>query len=174
MVADAEKSRVEADAQWEDAEAARGKAEAARGEAEAARGEVEAARGEAEAARARAEAHRAHAMAVVSTMDFASFVPEIDIRELRGKCKEGHPVSTDINGFDGKNKSSIKIVMCGKGQAKVARMEAIKGLREARKHIVDDADIPDSVRKSVLESLEKQIEQMEKQLSNDDQPDSEV
>jgi bla regulator protein blaR1 len=158
LVAEAEESRAKAEAEW-------GEAEAARGEAEAARGEAEAAKGEAQAARAMADGQLAFAMAMI---------PEIDIREVRGNCKEGHPVSTDVNGFDGKNKSRVRIVMCGKGQAKQARLEAIKGLQEAQREVESDKDIPDSIRKSVLDSLEKQIDRMEDQLSKDDEPDSEA
>jgi bla regulator protein blaR1 len=160
-----EMSDAEIDKMVAEAEESRAKAEAELGEAEAARGEAEAAEGEAQAARAMADGQLAFAMAMI---------PEIDIREVRGNCKEGHPVSTDVNGFDGKNKSRVKIVMCGKGQAKLARLEAIKGLQEAQREVESDKDIPDSIRKSVLDSLEKQIDRMEDQLSKDDEPDSEA
>jgi bla regulator protein blaR1 len=165
MVADAEASRA-------DAEAALGDAEAAKGEAEAAQGEAEAAKGEAEAARAHAEAARVHAISVVNSMDFASFIPEIDISEIRSNCKDGHPVSTNVSGFDGRNKSRVRVVMCGKGQAKLARVQALQGLREARREIEDDENIPESVRDKVIDSLEKQIDRMEDQLSQQDEPDN--
>jgi hypothetical protein len=153
MVAEAEKSRAEAEAKWGDSEDLRAIAEDARGQAEGA---------------------RVHAMKVVSSMDFASFIPEIDISEIRANCKKGEPVTTDVQGFDGQNKSRVKVVMCGKGQAKLARMEALKGLREAQSEIERDKDIPDNVRKSVLDSLEKQIDRMEDQLSQEDEPDYEA
>jgi beta-lactamase regulating signal transducer with metallopeptidase domain len=167
MVAEAEESRAEAEAQW-------GEAKAARGEAEAARGEAEAAKGEAEAARADSEVARAHSMHVVANMDFSSYIPEIDISEIRTNCKKGHPVTTDVSGFDGQNKSRVKIVMCGQGQAKLARMEAIKGLREAREEVKRDKDIPDNVRQSVIDSLEKQIDRMEDLISEEDAPGNEA
>ena len=158
MVADAEASRAQADADLGQAEADRGQAEADRGEAEAARGQAEADRGEAEAA-------RAHAIAVVRNMDVASYIPDIDISEITKNCESGQPVTTDVSGFDGKNKSRVRIVMCGKGQAKMAKAQAVQGLREARAEIENDKDIPDSTRKSILDSLEKQIKRMQDEVN---------
>ncbi|MFM2411042.1 MAG: hypothetical protein RL481_1870 [Pseudomonadota bacterium] len=149
----------------EEAEASRIEAEEARGEAEAARGEAEAARADAEARRASAEGHMAFAMAMI---------PDIEFREVRANCRDGQPVSTDVSGFDGKNKSRVRVVMCGKGQAKLARLEAIKGLREAQSEIREEEDMPDNIRKSVLDSLEKQIDRMEAELSQEDEPDNEA
>jgi bla regulator protein blaR1 len=150
-----------------DAEASKADAEAAAGDAEAAKGDAEAAMADAEAAMADAEMHRAEAFAIVSSMDFASFIPEIDIKEIRSNCKEGQPVSADVSGFDGKNKSRVKIVMCGNGQSKLAKLEAIKGLREARDEVASEADMPQNIRKSVLDSLDKQIERMKKDIAAD-------
>jgi beta-lactamase regulating signal transducer with metallopeptidase domain len=135
-------------------------------DAEAGRAVAEAARGDAEMARADAEVHRKHVVRIVSDMDVASLVPEIDIRELRANCKEGEHVSTDVSGADGKKKSRVRIVMCGKGQAAVARSHAVQGLREARTEIEADAEISDSVRKKIIESLNKQIEKLEGELKN--------
>lgn len=146
-------------------------AEASRADAEAAMGDAQAARADAEAARADAEAHREHAMRIVADMDFAAYIPEIDIREIRKNCRDGQPVTTDVSGFDGKNKSRVKIVMCGKGQAKVARLEAIKGLRQALSEIRAEKDMPDNIREKVEDSLEQQIDRMEDQLSQEDKPD---
>ena len=156
MVADAEASRAQADADIGQAEADRGQAQADRGEAEAARGEAEAARGEAEAA-------RAHAMAIVRNMEVASYIPDIDISEITKNCEAGQPVTTNVTGFDGKNKSRVRIVMCGKGQAKVAKAQAVQGLREARDEIANDKDIPEATRKSILGGLENQINRMQKE-----------
>lgn len=145
MVADAEASRGEAEAQWSEAETARGESEAARGELEAA---------------------RAHAIAMVHNMDVASYIPDIDISEITKNCEAGQPVTTDVSGFDGKNKSRVRIVMCGKGQAKVAKTQAVQGLREARAEIANDKDIPEATRKSILDSMEKQINRMQDQLDD--------
>ena len=145
MVADAEASRGEAEAQWSEAETARGESEAARGELEAA---------------------RAHAIAMVHNMDVASYIPDIDISEITKNCEAGQPVTTDVSGFDGKNKSRVRIVMCGKGQAKVAKTQAVQGLREARAEIANDKDIPEAIRKSILDSMEKQINRMQDQLDD--------
>jgi bla regulator protein blaR1 len=167
-IAKAEKSRADADEALGESEAARGEAEAAWGEAEAARGEAEAssaaadgAREAAAHARAAAELGRVESIRVMSSTNFASYIPEIDIKEITKNCREGHPVATDVSGFDGQNKSRVRIVMCGKGQAKVARLEALKGLREARGEIADDKDIPEGVRKNVMEKLEEQIRKLE-------------
>jgi beta-lactamase regulating signal transducer with metallopeptidase domain len=142
-------------------------AEKSRAEAEASLGEAEAARSEAEAARGEAEARRAEAFAVVGDMNFSAYIPDIDIRELRGKCKEGQPVTTDVKGFDGQNKSSLRIVMCGKGQANIARREAINGLKEARDDILGESDMPESIRKDVIKKLEKTIKDLERQIKTD-------
>ena len=158
MIDEAEESRAQAEEAWGEAEAARGEAEAARGEAEAAMGEAEAARGQAEAARGHAEAMRVHAAAMA-----ANYIPEIDISEITKNCREGQPVTTNVEGFDGSKKSRVKIVMCGKGQAKFARLEAIKGLREARSEIAAENDMPKNVRKDVLKKLEEQIRRLEAQ-----------
>ena len=127
-----------------------------RGEAEAARGEAEAARGDAEARRGHAEAMRVHAVAMA-----ANYIPEIDIREITKNCKQGEPVTTNVHGFDDQNKSTIKIVMCGKGQGKAARIGALQGLREARSEIASEKDMPEGVRKDVIEKLEEQIRKLE-------------
>ena len=146
-----------------DAEAAKmvDEAESSRAQAEADLGQAEADRGQAEAARGEAEAARAHTIAVVHNMDVASYIPDIDISEITKNCEAGQPVTTDVKGFDGKNKSRVRIVMCGKGQAKLAKAQAVQGLREARAEIANDKDIPESTRKSILDSLEKQIKRMQ-------------
>ncbi len=151
-----EMTDAEVEKMVDDADLSRAQAEADSGQAEADRGQAEATRGEAEAA-------RAHAIAVVRDMDVASYIPDIDISEITKNCEDGQPVATDVSGFDGKNKSRVRIVMCGKGQAKLARAEAIQGLREARAEIENDEDIPAATRKSVLDSLEKQIKRMQEQ-----------
>lgn len=142
-------------------------AEMSRARAEADHGQAEADRGKAEAAWGEAEATRAHAIAIIGDMDVASYIPDIDISEITKNCEAGQPVATDVTGFDGKNKSHIRIVMCGKGQAKLAKAQAIEGLREARAEVETDKDIPDSTRKSILDSLEKQIDRMTKEPEPD-------
>ncbi len=156
MIEDAEESRAQAEEAW-------GEAEEAKGEADAARGEAEAARGEAEAARGLAEAMRVHAVAMA-----ANYIPEIDISEITKNCRDGQPATTNVEGFDGTNKSRVKIIMCGKGQAKFARLEAIKGLREARSEIAAEGDMPQNVRKDVLKKLEEQIRKLEAQADKID------
>ena len=91
----------------------------------------------------------------------STLVPEIDIQEITVNCKEGQPVTTNVEGSDGTSKSRIKIVMCGKGQAKVARIEALEGLREARSEIASEEDMPKAIRTDVIEKLEKQIRKLE-------------
>jgi bla regulator protein BlaR1 len=100
-------------------------------------------------------------------MNIAAYIPEIDIREIRKNCKEGQPVTTDVSGFDGQNKSRIKLVMCGKGQAKIARASAIDGLRDAKRDVANDTDIPENVRKDVVEKLEEQIRKLEAQADKE-------
>ena len=118
-------------------------------------------------ARAEAERGRIEAMRVMGDMNFASYIPEIDIREITRNCKRGQPVTTDVSGFDGQNKSRVRVVMCGKGQARIARLEALKGLEEARRDIGEDKDIPENVRKDVLRKLEQEIRKLESQADKD-------
>jgi bla regulator protein blaR1 len=148
MAADAEKHAADAE-KWAE-------------QAREVRGTVDEARIAADVARGMAEVHRVNALKMAS-----SYVPEIDIREIRGNCKEGQPVSTNISGFDGHNKSRVKLVMCGKGQARVARASALEGLREARDDVASDDEIPNNVRKDVVEKLEEQIRKLESQVDKD-------
>jgi hypothetical protein len=96
-------------------------------------------------------------------MDIASYIPEIDISEIPKDCREGQSVTTDVSGFDGKQKSRVRLVMCGKGQAKLARAEAIKGLREARNEIRKDKEMPKGVRKDVVKQIDLQIRKLDAQ-----------
>jgi bla regulator protein blaR1 len=77
-------------------------------------------------------------------------------------------VTTNVEGFDGTSRSRVKIVMCGKGQARLARVEAIRGLREARAEIGAEQDMPENIRKDVMEKLEKQIRKLEAQTDRAD------
>ncbi len=166
MIEDAEESREAADEAWTEALEARIEADVARTEADVANMSADHAKNAAAHAKAAADVGRREAIRVMSRTNFASYIPEIEIREITRNCKEGQPVTTDVHGFDGRNKSSIKIVMCGKGQAKVARIEALSGLREARSEIEAEKDMPESVRKDVIEKLEKEIRKLEAQADN--------
>jgi bla regulator protein blaR1 len=165
-------SREMSDAEVEklvaDAEMSRAQAEADRGQAEADRGQAEADRAHAEAMRStviKVRRHDGKDMAWTTDGDMAaSYIPEIDISEVTTNCEEGQPVTTNVTGFDGQNKSRVRIVLCGKGQAKMAKAHAIQGLREARAEIADDKDIPESTRKSILDSMEKQIKRMQDEV----------
>ena len=100
-------------------------------------------------------------------VEIAKMIPDIDIREIRGKCNESGLVTTNVEGFDGQNKSRVRIVMCGKGQGNIARQHAIQGLREALDEIKSDGEMPKSVRKDVVKNLEKEIEKLKKQMKDD-------
>jgi hypothetical protein len=106
---------------------------------------------------------RVETIRVMGDMDIASYIPEIDISEIPKDCREGQSVTTDVSGFDGKQKSRVRLVMCGKGQAKLARAEAIKGLREARDEIRKDKEMPKGVRKDVVKQIDLQIRKLEAQ-----------
>ena len=163
MIAEAEASRIEAEKSRVEAEAMAVTAEADRQNAEIERGHAEEARIYAEGARVHAEEARAHALKQIEDMDIASYIPEIDISEIRKNCTVGQPITTNISGPVGQKISRVKLVMCGKGQAKLARIEAIKGLREARMEINSDEDMPKTVRMKVIRQLDEQIGRMEKQ-----------
>jgi bla regulator protein blaR1 len=173
MVDDAEAGRIEADESIGDEEAARGEAEAARGDAEAAKSDAEAAKADAEAERADAETVGADARAEAANGAYAyagagndataiaAMVPDIQIAETTGNCEHAQPITTDVSNGDGKHKGRVRIVMCGKGMARMARASAIDGMKEALNQIRNDKDIPDSVRGRVMESLKKQIKRMQ-------------
>lgn len=167
MIEQAEASHADAEMAAGEAEMAASEAEIAQSQAEAAWADAETARADAEAAQVNAKAAHAEAMAVISQMDFSSYIPAIDISETRANCKKGEPVQTDVRGFDGKTKSHVRVVVCGKGQAKLARAEAINGLKEALSEIQDEEDIPQNIRKDVLKRLQQQIDRLEKQSAKD-------
>jgi beta-lactamase regulating signal transducer with metallopeptidase domain len=151
VIADSNESRAEAGIAMVEAEKAGREAAKALAEANGARGEADAAQASADIARGMAEAQRVYAIRMAS-----AYVPEIDIKEITKNCAAGQPVTTNVEGFDGKNKSRVKIVMCGKGQARIAQVEAIKGLREARREIGNDKDMPNDIRKDVVKQLDVQ------------------
>ncbi len=138
-------------------------AEKSREEAEDAVAQADSAKGAEGDTPAPAKIRRVETIRVMGDMDIASYIPEIDIREMTKDCRDGQPVTTDVSGFDGKQKSRVRLVMCGKGQAKLARAEAIKGLREARNEIAKDKEMPKGVRKDVVKQLDLQIRKLEAQ-----------
>jgi hypothetical protein len=138
-------------------------AEKSREEAEDAVVQADSAKGAEGNTPAPAKIRRVETIRVMGDMDIDSYIPEIDIRETTKDCREGQPVTTDVSGFDGKQKSHVRLVMCGKGQAKLARAEAIKGLREARDEIAKDKEMPKGVRKDVVKQLDLQIRKLEAQ-----------
>lgn len=92
--------------------------------------------------------------------------PAHEIRKIQIKCGDGELVTTNVEGMDGDKKAHVKIAMCAKAHAKMARTHAIQGLKEARESIKRDANIPESVRKDVMKSLQENIEQLERELKN--------
>lgn len=161
MVAEAEKSRAEAEASIEKDGTTHGKTRVI--------------------VRTSGDGNDAHSFAwsadgekIAEAINVSAFIPDIDIKEIRKNCEEGQPVSTDVQGFDGKNKSRIKLVMCGKGQAKVARQHAIQGLKEARDEIEADGEMPESIRKDVVKKLEEKIEKLEKQMTDNSASEGDV
>lgn len=158
VIVDATEARSQAAVAMIEADKAGREAAKAMRQANGAQIEADTAMASAEIARAMAEANR-----VIAMNNAASYVPEIDIKEITKNCAVGQPVTTNVEGFEGASKSRVKIVMCGKGQARIARVEAIKGLREARGEIGNDKDIPAGVRKDVVKQLEVQIRKLEAQ-----------
>lgn len=88
------------------------------------------------------------------------------VRKLHVKCDEGELLTTNVEGMDGDRKARVKIAMCAKAHAKLARTQAIQGLKEARESIKRDPEMPESIRKSVMENLQEQIEKLERELKN--------
>ena len=94
-------------------------------------------------------------------------IPETDIQEMTENCTAaGQAVTTNVESSEGNKKAHVRLVMCGKGQAKIARAEALKGLREARGEIASEKDLPQAVRKDVIEKLDQEIRKLEKQADN--------
>ena len=139
------------------------KAEKSREEPEDAVAQADSAKGAEGDTPAPAKTRRVETIRVMGDMDIASYIPEIDIREMTKDCRDGQPVTTDVSGFDGKQKSRVRLVMCGKGHAILARVEAIKGLREARNEIAKDKEMPKGFRKDVVKQLDLQIRKLEAQ-----------
>lgn len=163
VIAESNESRAEAGIAMIEAEKAGREAARALAEANGAQAEANTARASAEIARGMAETQRVYAIRMAS-----AYVPEIDIKEITKNCAAGQPVTTNVEGFDGTNKSRVKIVMCGKGQARIAQVEAIKGLREARREIGNDKDMPNDIRKDVVKQLDVQIRKLEAQSAQVD------
>ncbi|HMT42434.1 M56 family metallopeptidase [Sphingorhabdus sp.] len=88
------------------------------------------------------------------------------VRKVQVKCNDGELLTTNVEGMDGDRKTRVKIAMCANAHAKMARTHAIQGLKEARESIKRDANIPESVRKDVMKSLQENIEQLERELKN--------
>jgi bla regulator protein blaR1 len=154
MVEDAEKSRAEADA-W------------ASGEGGAKQRTRVVVKSDVDSASSHSFSWSADGEGVAQGMNISAYIPDIDIKEFRGKCAEGQPVSTNVSGFDGQNKSRVSIVMCGKGYANLARREAIQGLKEALDEMRGESDMPESIRKDVTRKLEEKIEDLEKQIKDE-------
>ena len=54
-------------------------------------------------------------------------VPEIDIQEMTENCTAaGQAVTTNVESSEGNTKAHVHLVMCGKGQAKIAQIEALR------------------------------------------------
>lgn len=100
----------------------------------------------------------------VDSLEFGRSIPDMEIDEIHGKCDKGKPVVTDADASDGEKKSRVRIVVCSRGQAKLARNQAVQGLREARDEMLAaKTDIPEAIRKRVIENLEEQIDKLEQQ-----------
>jgi bla regulator protein blaR1 len=97
----------------------------------------------------------------------SNMIPEIKISEITDNCAEGQPVTTDVRGFDGKNRSSVRLVMCGKGMAKQAKLAALEGLRDACDEVKSDDDMPKDVRRKVVKQLEAQIRRLEREQKSE-------
>jgi beta-lactamase regulating signal transducer with metallopeptidase domain len=139
-------------------------AEKSREEAEDAVAQADSAKGAEGNTPAPAKIRRVETIRVMGGMDIASYIPEIDIREMTKDCREGQPVTTDVRGFDGKQKSHVRLVMCGKGLVPHKTLaEAIKGLREARNEIEKDKEMPKGVRQDVVKQIDLQIRKLEAQ-----------
>ncbi|MEQ1549377.1 MAG: M56 family metallopeptidase [Chakrabartia sp.] len=94
-------------------------------------------------------------------------IPEIDIKEVTVNCKDGESMTTNTESQSDDGKAKVTIVMCGKGNAKIARLAAVEGLESALASIKDQKDLPESVRKDVIEKLKAQIKRLEKEAAEE-------
>lgn len=161
----AEKSRIEADNSLNEAGATQAEANIMRSHAEADRVAAEGSRIAAEVTREAGEKRRVKSVRVFDGVDPAAYIPDIEIAEITKNCNDGENVSTDVSGFDGVSKAKVRIVMCGKGRAKIARAAALDGLREARNDVADEKDMPAKVRADVVKKLEAQIRKLEAEVN---------
>ncbi len=109
----------------------------------AARGQADAARNAAESARQAADVTRTQARKALASA---------------AKCPDGSRMSAQV--ID-KGRDTMRIVLCGKvihDQAKL-RDEVVAGLREARNEVAREADMPESIRATVLASLDRSLAQ---------------
>ncbi len=126
-------------------------------------------------ARTDSKAKTSHAIAIANNHiasslngDFLSrMIPDIDITEVTGDCTEGQPVTTDVRGFDGKNRSSVRLVMCGKGMAKIARTAALAELRQAREDMRTDDEVPLSIRRKIIGQFDMQIKRLQREMRSE-------
>jgi bla regulator protein blaR1 len=126
-------------------------------------------------ARAASAAKTSHSIAIANNRiassqngDFlARMIPAIEITEVTENCTEGQPVTTDVRGFDGKNHSSVRLVMCGKGMAKIARTAALAELRQAREDMRADEDVPLSIRRKILGQFDVQIKRLQHEMRHE-------
>lgn len=102
-----------------------------------------------------------------SAYNITPHVPEIDIKEVVANCKDGESVTTNAEATGDDGKAKVTIITCGKGNGKMARLAAVDGLKDALASIKDQDDMPESVRKDVIEKLNAQIKRLEKEAAED-------
>ncbi len=161
----AEKSRIESDNSMNEAGVAEAEANITRSNAEADKVAAEGSRMAAEVTREAAEKNRTKSVRVFRNVNASAYIPDIEVKEITKNCKNGENVTTDVSGVDGHSKSKVRIVMCGKGLAKIARAAALEGLREARSEIADEEDMPADERAEVLKKIERQIRKLEAEVN---------
>ncbi len=89
-------------------------------------------------------------------------VPIVEVTEGNGCSGARNFVNTSettIN-IDGRSRKKISIRICGKDIERQARLEAVKGLQEARNDIARERDLSDRLRSKIMNDLDRQMEEL--------------
>jgi bla regulator protein BlaR1 len=99
---------------------------------------------------------------IPSEDEIHAMVPIVEVTEGSGCAGARELVNTseETVTVDGKTRKKIAIRICGKDIARQARVEAIRGMQQARADIVREEDISRKVRDRIIADLDRQIARM--------------
>jgi bla regulator protein blaR1 len=106
---------------------------------------------------ARRKLRRYHVISVVKSYNLS---PNIHVTEMRTGCKNSKVVSRHSSSANGQIRATVSVIICGKTQA-------LQGLKDTHDQLRDNSDIPETTRQSIINSLQQQIERIEKEHNNE-------